>query len=235
MRKADHARAQARTSSRDLLRRAIALYDNSPLAERLFVRARALLSDLPVLERHAPRAGRIMDLGCGHGLMANLLALGSAGRAVRGVDIAPEKIAAARRTVGTRANIRFDLADATALAADGDEAGSYAAIAVADVFYLIPPDDQRGLIATCHALLRPGGVFLWKSQVRHPRWKYAITWAQEWLMTTLGPTRGHGLYFLDTDESLAALTAAGFTATALPLRSWRPYTDVLFIAYKSET
>lgn len=229
----DHERAPARAGSRDLLRRALALYDDSPPAERLFVRARALLSDLPVLERHAPRAGRIMDLGCGHGLVANLLALGSAERAVRGVDIAPEKIAAARRTLGNRPNIRFDVADATALAADGEEAGSYAAIAVADVFYLLPPDDQRALIGTCHALLQPGGVFLWKSQVRRPRWKYAITWGQEWLMTTLGPTHGHGLYFLNTDESLAALAAAGFTAAALPLRSWRPYTDVLFIAYKT--
>jgi hypothetical protein len=55
---------------------------------------------------------------------------------------------------------------------------------------------------------------------------------QEWLMTHLGPTQGHGLYFLDTDESLAALRDAGFIAVALPLRSWRPYTDVLFIAHK---
>jgi hypothetical protein len=103
---------------------------------------------------------------------------------------------------------------------------------VADVFYLIPPDQQRALIVTCYRLLAPGGVFLWKSQVRRPRWKYAITRGQEWLMTHLGPTQGHGLYFLDTDESLAALRDAGFAAVALPLRSWRPYTDVLFIAYK---
>ncbi len=51
-------------------------------------------------------------------------------------------------------------------------------------------------------------------------------------MTHLGPTAGHGLFFLDTDESLAALEAAGFRALALPLRSWRPYTDVLFLAWK---
>lgn len=218
---------------RALLRRALALYDDSPAAERLFVRVRAFLSDLTVLERHAPRRGAILDLGCGHGLVANLLALGSAGRRVRGIDIDAEKVAAARRTVGDRANIRFDVADATALPAGPDAVdGPYAAITVADVFYLIPPDKQRELIATCYRLLAPGGVFLWKSQVRRPRWKYAITRGQEWLMTHLGPTQGHGLYFLDTDESLAALREAGFGAVALPLRSWRPYTDVLFIAHR---
>jgi 2-polyprenyl-6-hydroxyphenyl methylase/3-demethylubiquinone-9 3-methyltransferase len=260
---------------RDLLRRTLALYERSPRDERLFVRIRAALSDLAVLERHAPREGTILDLGCGHGLVANLLALGSPARRVRGIDIDPKKIEAARRTVRDRANIRFDVADALALAAGGDPGrdpqaepaaapaegdpaalsdpshrsgeravgrqeaatrdlptagGPYAAITVADVFYLIPPDGQRRLLAACHRLLGAGGLFLWKSQVRRPRWKYAITRGQEWLMTQLGPTQGHGLHFLDTDESLDALRAAGFAAVARPLRSWRPYTDVLFIA-----
>jgi 2-polyprenyl-6-hydroxyphenyl methylase/3-demethylubiquinone-9 3-methyltransferase len=211
-------------TSRALLDATLALYDDSPAADRLFVRARAFLSDLALLERHAPRAGAILDLGSGHGLVSNLLALGSAERRVTGIDIDPAKVAAARRTIGARRNVQFQVADATTY--DG---GPYAAITVADVFYLIPPPLQRELLASCRRMLATDGVLLWKSQVRHPRWKYAITRGQEWLMTTLGPTSGHGLYFLDTDESLDAMRAAGFRAVALPLRSWRPYTDVLFV------
>lgn len=218
----------ARAASRALTRRALALYDASPTGERLFVRARALLSDLAALERHAPRAGAILDLGCGHGLVANLLALGSAARDVTGIDIDGAKVAAASRTVGGRGNVRFAVADATTYAG-----GPYAAITVADVFYLIPPGGQRALLVSCARMLAPDGVLIWKSQTRHPRWKYAITRGQEWLMTNLGPTQGHGLYFLDTDESLAALRAAGLEAVALPLRSWRPYTDMLFLARKA--
>ena len=211
---------------RALLDATLALYDDSPTADRLFVRARAFLSDLALLERHAPRAGAILDLGSGHGLVSNLLALGSAERRVTGIDVDPAKVAAARRTIGARRNVQFEVADATAY--DG---GPFAAITVADVFYLIPPPLQRELLASCRRMLAPDGVLLWKSQVRRPRWKYAITRGQEWLMTTLGPTSGHGLYFLDTDESLDAMRAAGFRAVALPLRSWRPYTDVLFVGY----
>jgi 2-polyprenyl-6-hydroxyphenyl methylase/3-demethylubiquinone-9 3-methyltransferase len=215
------------TRSRDLMRRALALYDASPRADRLFVRARAFLSDLPQIERHAPRDGAILDLGCGHGLVSNLLALGSSTRDVTGIDIDAEKIAAARRTIRNRSNVHFQVADATTY--DG---GPYAAITVADVFYLIPPDGQRALLAACARMLLPGGMVIWKSQVRSPRWKYAVTRGQEWLMTTLGPTQGHGLYFLDTDESLAALRAAGFLPITLTPRSWRPYTDILFLAQK---
>lgn len=215
------------TRSRDLMRRTLALYDASPRSDRFFVRARALLSDLPQIERHAPRDGAILDLGCGHGLVANLLALGSSTRDVTGIDIDADKIASARRTVRNRSNIRFQVADATTY--DG---GPYAAITTADVFYLIPPDGQRALLAACARMLLPGGMLIWKSQVRSPRWKYAITRGQEWLMTTLGPTQGHGLYFLDTDESLAALREAGFLPVTLTPRSWRPYTDILFLAQK---
>ena len=213
--------------SRVLLRRALALYDESPRSERLFVRARAFLSDLPQIERHAPLEGAILDLGCGHGLVANLLALGSPARDVTGIDIDAQKIDAARRTVRSRSNIRFAVADATTY-----EGGPYAAITVADVFYLIPPPLHRELLAACARMLAPGGMLIWKSQVRQPRWKYAITRGQEWLMTSLGPTQGHGLYFLDTDESLDALRAAGLLPVTLTPRSWRPYTDVLFLAQK---
>jgi 2-polyprenyl-6-hydroxyphenyl methylase/3-demethylubiquinone-9 3-methyltransferase len=212
---------------RNLLRRVLALYDESPRADRLFARARAALSDLAALERHAPREGAILDLGCGHGLVSNLLALGSPARDVTGIDIDAAKIAAARRTLGARTNVRFVVADATTFAG-----GPYAAITVADVFYLIPPEGQRALLASCARMLAPDGVLIWKSQVRRPRWKYAITRGQEWLMTTLGPTQGHGLYFLDTDESLDALRGAGLRAVTLTMRSWRPYSDVLFLAYK---
>lgn len=217
----------AGADSAGLSRRALALYASSPPAERAFVRVRSWLSDLPAIERQAPPRGRILDIGCGHGLLANLLALGGPEREVLGIDIDPAKIAAARRTLGGRTNIQFTVADALEL-----EGGPYDAITVGDVFYLIPPTGQRQLIARCFALLAPGGRLLWKSQVRRPRWKFAITYAQEWLMTHLGPTRGSGLFFLDTGESLAALRRAGFQATGQPLTSWRPYTDVLFVAVK---
>lgn len=212
---------------RDLMRQALARYDTAPPAERAFVRIRALLSDLVAIERHAPPRGPILELGCGHGLLSNLLALGSAEREVWGIDIDGAKIETARRTIGNRTNPRFDVRDATTL-----RDGAYAGIVVADVFYLLPPESQRRLIATCYRLLQPDGLFLWKTQVRRPRAKFALTYGQEWLMTRLGPTQGQGLYFLGTTESRDMLRHAGFTAVTLAPRAWRPYTDLLFIAHK---
>ena len=213
---------------RALMADALALYDDSPFTERAFVHLRALLSDLPAVETRTPKQGTILDLGCGHGLLANLLALGSPERDVLGIDIDPSKIAAARRTIRGRTNIHFAVGDAL-----DPPGGPYRAVTVGDVLYLLPAEAQRQVIAAAWHILEPGGLFVWKSQVRRPRWKYAITYGQEWLMTHVGPTKGATLCFLDTDESLAALHAAGFRASACLLPSRRPYSDMLFIGEKA--
>jgi 2-polyprenyl-6-hydroxyphenyl methylase/3-demethylubiquinone-9 3-methyltransferase len=212
---------------RNLRRSLLALYDPLPRGVRLFVRVRLALSDLDVLERYVPVIGPVLDIGCGHGLASNLLALAGPQRQVLGIDIDERKIATARQTVGARSNIHFEVGDATRLPGSG-----YHAVTIADVMYLIPPDTQRAILASIASTLRPGGVLVWKSQIRQPRWKYAITHGQEWLMTRLGPTQGHGLFFMDRDESLAALRAAGLRPAAVPLPSLRPYTDILFLGYK---
>lgn len=211
----------------DLRRSLLALYDPLPVKDRLFVRARLLLSDLDRLERYVPTQGRVLDLGCGHGLVANILALTGPGRQVLGVDLDPAKIAAAQQTVGGRDNIRFTIGDAAAL-----PAGPFQAVTIADVLYTIPPATQQAILRQIAAVLEPGGVLVWKTQVRHPRWKYAITYGQEWLMTRLGPTLSSGLHFLDREESLAALREAGLRPAIIPLPSIRPYTDLLLLGYR---
>ena len=212
----------------EVRRALLALYAPLPLTDRLFVRARLLLSDLGALERYVPTEGRVLDVGSGHGLVSNLLALTSPRRTVLGIDLDPKKVAAARGTVGDRPNIRFEVGDAAHL-----PAGEYEAVTIADVMYLIPPPTQHAIVASIARTLTPGGVFVWKSQIRQPRWKYAVTYSQEWLMTHLGPTHGSGLFFMDREESLQAIRDAGLQPAVVPMPSLRPYTDILFLGYKA--
>jgi len=43
------------------------------------------------VEPHLPRRGRLVDLGCGKGLFAAILSLGSAERRITGFDLDPKK------------------------------------------------------------------------------------------------------------------------------------------------
>ena len=210
----------------DLLR----LYGGAPAATRLFMRIRLLLSDMERVERETPRTGTILELGCGHGLFSNLLALRSPGRRVIGIDLSPEKIRHARASIGGRSNIEFISGDMLELQLPACDA-----ITIVDVTYLLPLGEQQRLLQECRRLLRPGGVLVWKAQERRPRWKFAFTWLQEMLATSAGLTQGkrRGLHFPSRAEALAMMEATGFGARVVEVPTHRPYTDVIYVGTKA--
>jgi 2-polyprenyl-6-hydroxyphenyl methylase/3-demethylubiquinone-9 3-methyltransferase len=206
---------------------ALSLYRDAPFHTRAFLRGRVLLSDLDLVESHVPRGGEVLDLGCGHGLFANLMALRSPGRQVTGIDLSAARIEQARATVGQRPNIRFvcgDMLEAELPICD--------VVTIVDVMYLLPARQQQEVLDACRKQLKPGGLLVWKAQERKPRWKYAWTYLQELLTTSAGITEGKRarLCFLSREEALSALRQAGFDPRAVDMPSWRPYSDVLYLA-----
>lgn len=205
-------------------------YGDAPRATRLFLRIRLLLSDMERIEREVPPSGVILELGCGHGLFSNLMALRSPGRRVIGIDLSPEKVRHARASIGGRANIEFRDGDMLALELPGCDA-----IAIVDVTYLLPREEQLRLLKECRRRLKPGGVLVWKAQERRPRWKFAVTWLQEALATSAGLTQGRrrGLHFPSRAEAVAMLAAAGFSARVVEMPTRRPYTDIIYVGVTS--
>src|SRR5215210_3247846 len=89
------------------IRQALACYRQERPFVRLFVLARHLLAPLRRVAADVPSRGRILDLGCGHGLFANLLAVTSPERDILGVDPSPEKLRIARRASRDLPNVRY--------------------------------------------------------------------------------------------------------------------------------
>jgi 2-polyprenyl-3-methyl-5-hydroxy-6-metoxy-1,4-benzoquinol methylase len=188
-----------------------ALFAGLPLRERLHVLLRDVSAPLVDLARRAP-SGRVLDLGCGHGLVSALLAAGRQDRQVLGVDVDGRKVAHARRALAPLSNVTVREADAAALLQA--EAGSFDAIVVADVLYLLPLAAWSDFLATCRALLRTGGVLLLKEAEADGSWRHWKCVAQEWLMVrALGATRGSGgLQLAPRQVMLELLGGAGFAA-----------------------
>jgi SAM-dependent methyltransferase len=112
---------------------------------------------LTYLRRHGVRGGRVMDLGCGSGLL--LAQLATAGYAVSGVDVSADMVALARRSV-PGADLRVGSihdaplpAGCVAVTATG-EVVNYAADGRAGI------DALRRLAARTYAALVDGGAFL---------------------------------------------------------------------------
>lgn len=205
---------------------ALRLYGRQPLRTRAFLKGRVLLSDLELVERQVPLAGEIIDLGCGHGLFANLMALGSGERRVTGIDLDAARIALAQAAAGPLPNVSFLCADIRSAALPAADA-----VTIVDVLYLMPLAQQLEVLRAVREKLRPGGLLVLKAQERRPRWKFAWTYAQELLATSAGLTQGgrRRLYFPARQEALVMLGRAGFDPEIIEMPTRRPYTDILYL------
>ena len=83
-----------------------AAYRDAPRQERLHVAGRWRTCPFAAVEPHVPKAGRIMEIGCGHGLFSLYLALQSPERSVTGVDVDADKIPVARRAAERAIRLR---------------------------------------------------------------------------------------------------------------------------------
>jgi 2-polyprenyl-3-methyl-5-hydroxy-6-metoxy-1,4-benzoquinol methylase len=166
--------------SREMIERLLDAYGDAPWRERVHVYGRWRSCPFDALAAHVPATGRVLDVGCGHGLLSLHLALGSGRRRVTGVDIDAGKIAIARRAADSAgvANATFGLSRP-----DDRPCGEWDAITIVDILYLLGPEAAAGMVEAAAAVLAPGGVLLVKEMALEPRWKYQLTRAQELLAT----------------------------------------------------
>ena len=136
--------------------------------------------------RLTPTDLRVLDVGCGGGLLAEEFA--RLGCAVTGVDPSEESLAAAREhaaTLGLAIEYQRARGEALPFAAD-----SFDVVYCCDVLEHV--DDLRQVLSETARVLKPGGVYLYDTINRTPRsWLLAIKLLQEWRWTALMPPRLH--------------------------------------------
>jgi 2-polyprenyl-3-methyl-5-hydroxy-6-metoxy-1,4-benzoquinol methylase len=213
-------------------RQALALFDGAPRAARTHVRIRWATCPVPAVASLVPRRGRILEVGCGHGLFSAYLALDSAQRQVVGVDIDESKIAVAREAA-QRAGHAFtaDVAPSGHL-----PPGPWNAIVIVDVLYLLDVDAQRALLTTCRSLLAPGGTLVVKEMGTTPRWKARWNLFQETLsVRVLRITEGASLTFVSPGTMAAWLKAAGLEVESRRLDRGRLHPHHVLIGTDAST
>jgi 2-polyprenyl-3-methyl-5-hydroxy-6-metoxy-1,4-benzoquinol methylase len=186
---------------------ALRAYRKAPLGDRLHVLVRWLTCPFPAVVEVLPSSGRVLEVGCGHGLFSGYLAQRSPGLQVHGVDIDADKIAvaaAAEPLAGGR--LDFAVGDSGSV-----PDGPWDAVVLVDVLYLLDETAQRALLESCAAVLAPGGVLVVKDMAIRPRWKARWNAMQEALsVRVLKITEGSPEFvFTDPDERARWLVAAG--------------------------
>ena len=194
-----------------------------------------------VLERGLiPAGNRLLDLGCGQGLLASwLLAARShydggdwpadwppPPRIARidGIEMMPRDVARARAALG----------DAACFAA-GDiretEFGQADVIVILDVLHYLAFPEQDAVLERVREALRPSGTLLLRIGDANGGWEFG--WST-WVDCAVMFARGHGyvrLYCRRLAEWIDALARLDFQVEPLPMSAGTPFANVLLVAH----
>lgn len=186
-----------------------------------------------------PRAGRLVDVGCGRGILLALLATAreldatcppppawrvpSEHLELVGLELRPKLAEVARAALGEAA--RIESGDAARLPLPAADA-----IVLLDVLHYLPKKDQEDLLHRIAASLEPGGVVLVREADAGGGWRFQLTRAAERLCAW---ARGHWrqrFCYRTAREWTELLRRHGLEVVERPMSAGTPYANRLIEA-----
>ena len=186
-----------------------------------------------------PDEGRLLDLGCGLGVLPALLSQAriqhQAGNwfagwpappqhvELFGIELLPWKVTAATQALGGKATIR-----------QGDirtiELPQCSCVVILDVLLYLNTAEQRQMLQRMAKALQPGGVLLLREGDAAGGLRFHITRLAEQICCLW---RGQGwlpLHYRSAKEWVALLRELGFSVESIPMSQGTPFANVLFRA-----
>ena len=127
-----------------------------------------------VAERCDLAGRRVLDVGCGGGLLAEALA--ARGARVTGIDLAPASLEVARLHL-LESGLEVDYRQTSAEALAEAEPGAFDVVTCMELLEHVP--EPASVVAACARLVRPGGDVFFSTLNRTPKaWLFAVVGAE---------------------------------------------------------
>lgn len=178
--------SKASTTIADVSHGVRAIYKTGGPFQQFLLKGRPYICPFHVLMDCVPPGSRLLDVGCGSGLLLNLLALrkrvtGGIGfdSSLRAIGIANDALKEIRPNPG----IEFLGVAVEARWPDG----TYDVVSMIDVMHHINPSQQHAAIEQAAAKVAPGGLFLYKDIGSRPLWRawanrlHDLVLARQWI------------------------------------------------------
>jgi SAM-dependent methyltransferase len=186
-------------------------------------------------------AERILDLGCGQGLLAAWLLAARARNdeephnwppewpaaprpiSIRGIELRSQDVQRAREALGCRAE--FELGDITAA-----EFGTADAIVILDVLHYIDYQSQLHVLDRVHAALAAGGVLVLRVADADSGLRFSIGKYLDQTVMLTHYRRTPRVYCRPAREWQEVLAAGGFDTATVPMSAGTPFANIMLIA-----
>lgn len=179
------------------------LYSHTGFITRGYIGARMAIAGFDHILKRIPNEGAILDIGCGYGVLSNIIALSRPGVNILGVDNNVKRIRIAKSTMRGRNNISFEAGDAQTYLIKK----KIDTVVFFDVLHHIPKDAQIAVLEDVLRSLPKNATVLVKEINTHPFWKYCINYIHDRMLN------GLPLHFRDAKEWQRVLKNAGFTSS----------------------
>jgi len=171
-----------------------------------------------IAERVALKGARVLDVGCGGGILSEALA--RAGANVVGIDLAPRVLDVARlHLFETQLTVDYREVSVEALATDMPAA--FDAIACMEMLEHVP--DPGSVIGACATLLKPGGRLFLSTLNRTPLAFATAIVGAEYALNLLPRGTHRYAQFIRPSELAAALRDSGLVLEDLSGMAYNPY------------
>lgn len=185
-------------------------------------------SPFEFVESFVPKEGSILDIGCGYGLFASLLAVSSQKRSVCGVDIDPRRINVAQQSATDKPNLQFHC-----IAFDEIKPiPAYNAIIFFDVLHHLSEEQQETMIQESYTRLLPEGLILIKDVSTRPRYKYLWNYLADSMTGLLNITSGSTLHYRSPENMLGLLKKNNFHSEVFEVHKRGLYPHILYRGIK---
>jgi SAM-dependent methyltransferase len=190
-----------------------------------------------------PTQARVLDIGCGQGLLASLLQAVDRARAswpagwapapvqarYTGIELMSRDVDRARQALGTAADgPQFVVGDMCSAALPACNV-----VVILDVLHYVGHADQDAVLRRVHAALRPGGRLLLRVGDAASARGFAIS---QWVDRLVTMVRGHRVpptFGRPLADWQALLQRLGFAVQAVPMSEGTLFANVLLVADKT--
>ena len=203
------------------------------LGTKLFLHLRWWLTPYERMAAYVPKSGKVLDVGCGHGLLAMEMAISEPNRTVLATDHDVARIDLAKQAGKGISNLQFEVSTGSPVAD-----GKFDAIMMIDFLHYFSPEQQDAMIAKAFSNLQPGGWLLAREVNQQGGLISKLNQLYEKITTTIGFTKSNNiqaqenLSFKSQSGWEAKFAEHGFKVRSEPCSS-PIFADILYICEKA--